>query len=296
VNTTPIEPPLSQHEIPDVLPTPAPRPATPPSGSIAHAGPWVRDGYESIQVNVDARGANILGDAANEPSIAVDPNNSNRMAVGWRQFDSVDSSFRQAGYAYTDDGGRTWTFPGVLEPGMFRSDPVLDSDAEGIFYYYSLAVRSGFFGYDLFTSFNGGRTWPRSVPAFGGDKGWMAIDKVSGIGKGNIYVAWSGSTNFSRSTDGGQSFMDPVRSRSFHYGTIAIGPDGDVYVTAGGHIAKSTNAADANQVPVFGDPIPADLGGHLVGFEKSPNPGGLLGQAWIAVDTSTGRHAGSCIV
>jgi hypothetical protein len=45
--------------------------------------------FTSIQVNVDAAGANILGDAANEPSIAVDPNQPNRMAIGWRQFDVV---------------------------------------------------------------------------------------------------------------------------------------------------------------------------------------------------------------
>jgi hypothetical protein len=32
-------------------------------------------------VNVDAGGHNIVGDAANEPSIAVDPTNSSKMAM-----------------------------------------------------------------------------------------------------------------------------------------------------------------------------------------------------------------------
>src|SRR3989304_4165264 len=40
----------------------------------------------TTQVNVDANGQNIVGDAANEPSIAVDRNNPNSIAIGWRQF------------------------------------------------------------------------------------------------------------------------------------------------------------------------------------------------------------------
>ena len=60
------------------------------------------------------------------------------MVIGWRQFDTVTSNFRQAGWGYTFDGGQSWTFPGVLQPGVFRSDPVLDVDAEGAFYYQSL--------------------------------------------------------------------------------------------------------------------------------------------------------------
>src|SRR5205814_1148139 len=47
--------------------------------------------FTSFQVNVDASGNNIVGDAANEPSITVDPTNHNRMAIGWRQFNSVNS-------------------------------------------------------------------------------------------------------------------------------------------------------------------------------------------------------------
>ena len=55
------------------------------------------DAFTSIQVNVNASGQNITGDAANEPSITVDPTNGNKMTIGWRQFNSVTSNFRQAG-------------------------------------------------------------------------------------------------------------------------------------------------------------------------------------------------------
>ena len=54
--------------------------------------------FTSFQVNVNASGQNITGDAANEPSIAVDPTNRNKMTIGWRQFNSVTSNFRQAGW------------------------------------------------------------------------------------------------------------------------------------------------------------------------------------------------------
>ena len=94
--------------------------------------------FTSVQVNVDANGHNITGDAANEPSLSVDPTNHSKMAIGWRQFDSVFSNFREAGRAYTTNAGASWTFPGVLENNVFRSDPVLASDSVGRFFYLSL--------------------------------------------------------------------------------------------------------------------------------------------------------------
>ena len=129
-------PPAGHHEVQN-------DPYIPVERETMRTGPggrYVRDGYVAVQVNVDAQGNNILGDAANEPTIAVDPTDRHHMVVGWRQFDSVMSDFRQAGWGYTADGGRTWTFPGVIEPGVFRSDPVIDADSQGIFYYNSLTT------------------------------------------------------------------------------------------------------------------------------------------------------------
>ena len=40
-------------------------------------------GIFTTQVNVDSLGHNIVGDAANEPTIAIDPLNSNNMVIGW---------------------------------------------------------------------------------------------------------------------------------------------------------------------------------------------------------------------
>src|SRR5467141_4437842 len=114
--------------------------------------------FISYQVNVDASGNNIIGDAANECTISVDPTNLSRMAIGWRQFDDVTSNFRQGGWGYTTDGGLTWTFPGVLQDNVFRSDPVTNSDEVGNFFYLSLRSDGlSFFCDDLWRSTNGGR-------------------------------------------------------------------------------------------------------------------------------------------
>jgi len=61
--------------------------------------------FTSYQVNVDAAGDNIVGDAVNEPCITMDPNNPIRIAIGWRQFNNWQSNFRQGGFGYTTDGG-----------------------------------------------------------------------------------------------------------------------------------------------------------------------------------------------
>lgn len=41
--------------------------------------------------------------------IAVDPLDGDTLVIGWRQFDNVSSNFRQAGWAYSRDGGPTWS-------------------------------------------------------------------------------------------------------------------------------------------------------------------------------------------
>jgi hypothetical protein len=99
----------------------------------------------TTQVNVNANGQNVVGDAANEPNIAVNPLNGNIMVIGWRQFDNISSDFRQAGVAHTTNAGQAWTFPGVIQPGIFRSDPVLDFDSAGNFYYNSLTINPDYF-------------------------------------------------------------------------------------------------------------------------------------------------------
>jgi hypothetical protein len=144
------------------------------------------DSFTSYQVNVDANGMNILGDAANEPSIAVDPTNPTKMAIAFRQFDSVTSDFREAGWGYTSNGGTSWTFPGVLENNVFGSDPVMSCDDTGRFFYLTLFVGQTMFD-KMWRSLDGGQSWANLAPATGGDKEWFTIDNTNSSGHGFEY-------------------------------------------------------------------------------------------------------------
>ncbi|MCG3132644.1 MAG: hypothetical protein FLDDKLPJ_03507 [Phycisphaerae bacterium] len=257
--------------------------------------------YTTVQVNVNGQGDNILGDAANEPSIALDPTNPNRMAIGWRQFDTVNNNFREAGRAFTTDGGQTWTFPGVLTNGTFRSDPVLAADRAGTIYYCTLKNN---FLCDMFLSTDGGATFGSPIAAYGGDKEWMAIDTTGGMGDGHLYLAWStaagccGNRIFTRSTDGGLSYLNPITLPSSPiWGTLAVAGNGDLYVCGSDAfstfiVVRSTNADDPGQTPTFSTRNASiNLGGTVVAF-GGPNPEGLAGQLYIAVDTSGGPRNG----
>src|SRR5882724_9715447 len=253
--------------------------------------------FTSFQVNVDSDGNNILGDAANESSITVDPTNHSRMAIGWRQFNSVQSDFRQGGWGYTTDAGTTWTFPGVLETNVFRSDPVLGSDEAGNFFYLSLLES---FCENMYGSPDFGQTWTRLQPdgdAGGGDKQWFTIDKTGGTGHGFQYQAWStaapcaGFGQFSRSTDGGVTWMNPISIPSSPvWGTLDVDTNGNLFIGGGDFgssffCVRSSNAQNPAVTPTFDQNVSVDLGGSVL-FGAAINPGGLAGQIFLAVDRS----------
>ncbi len=251
--------------------------------------------FTSYQVNVDASGHNITGDAANEPSITVDRNDGNKITIGWRQFNSVASNFRQAGWAYTTNGGTSWTFPGVLENNVFRSDPVLDADSSGSFFYLSLL--STFFD-TMWRSLDGGLSWTNLAPAKGGDKQWFTIDKTNGLGRGMQYQSWSTSGNnyggrqFTRSADGGLTWLDPINiPNSPSWGTLDVDSVGLLYLGGvslfSGQVwcERSSNARDISSTPIFEQSTPVNLGGSIA-ISEPINPEGLVGQVFLACDRS----------
>ena len=253
---------------------PAPKGSARVVHAVEPAQVWRRGTFDSVQVNVDNGGNNIVGDAANEPSIAIDPTDPDTIIIGWRQFDTIADSFRTSGYAYSHDGGQTWTFPGVLEPGEFSSDPVLDFDLDGNIYYNGLQPNRGpgDWACYIYKTFDGGLTWPQEVYAFGGDKQWMSIDRTGGIGTGNLYMHWSPFAGccddnlFTRSTDGGLTFMPPVPlPQNPFFGTQTVGPDGELYIVGGINypvgpfvVLRSDNAKNPAVTPTF--PLLGPLG------------------------------------
>src|SRR6058998_1655970 len=256
--------------------------------------------FISYQANVDANGNNIVGDAANECTISVDPTNGSRMAIGWRQFDSVTSNFRQGGWGYSTDGGIHWTFPGVLEPGVFRSDPVTNSDETGTFFYLSLLQT---FCENMYRSTNGGQSWTELQPdglADGGDKQWFTIDKTGGPGHGFQYQSSDGANcsgsgiQFQRSTDGGITWQAPIIIPAGPTdGTLDVDTNGNLFIGGEGSTlnsfscVRSSNAQIGNQTPSF-DQVTQhiNMGGDLSG--GGINPAGLDGMLFLAIDRSGG--------
>ena len=118
----------------------------------------------------------------------------------------------------------------MLENNVFRSDPVLDADANGSFFYLSLLQT--FFD-TMWRSLDGGMSWTNLAPAKGGDKQWFTIDKTNSIGRGFQYQSWSTSGNnyggrqFTRSTDGGLTWLNPINiPNSPSWGTPDVDSDG----------------------------------------------------------------------
>lgn len=293
------------HEVPDnpYMPGPAGKRTTGPSLRLKTTG------FTMVQVNVDANGQNILGDAANEPSMAINPLDPTKIVIGWRQFDNVNSNFRQAGYGYSANGGQTWTSPGKINAGIFRSDPVLGSDSSGIIYYNSLTTPDQVNFYcKVFRSSDDGATWDGGVDAHGGDKQWMTIDKSGGIGLGNIYASWTSGYSdcspgfFTRSTDGGNNYQNCLYVDGDPYwGTMTVGNNGELYISGAGSggfgavVVKSTNARDPGATPTWASAVVVDLDGYIAAWEPI-NPEGLVGQVSIDMDRSTGPGRGNVYV
>src|SRR5437879_2390604 len=256
--------------------------------------------FTSYQVNVDAQGNNIVGDAANEPSISVDPTDGNKIAIGWRQFNTWTSNFRQAGYGYTTDAGITWHFPGVLQNGVFRSDPVTNSDETGNFFYLSLLVNT--FCGDIWRSTNGGQSWAERSPdggAHSGDKEWFTVDRTpASMGHGFQYQFWTyyypcDSGGFSRSTDGGVTWQTPIFiPNNPQWGTLDVASNGNLFIGGGDSgssfwCIRSSNAQNPGVTPTFDQVTTVNMGGSLI-YGGAVNPGGLVGQIFLAVDRSGG--------
>ena len=68
--------------------------------------------------------------------------------------------------------------------------------------------------------------------------------------------------------------------------STAVSQDVDTWV-----VSRSLDARDPAGPPTF-DGVIVDMGGSLGFFASGPNPGGLSGQVWVAVDHSSGPRRG----
>ncbi|MDH3711327.1 MAG: glycosyl hydrolase [Cyclobacteriaceae bacterium] len=188
-----------------------------------------------------------------EPSIAMDPNDNDRLVAGA----VLDRAY------YSDDGGKTWAKQTLQSPYGVWGDPVVIADFKGNFYYFHLSFPSGKGGWDsdkldrmvCQKSSDGGATWSQGTftglfPPKDQDKEWGIVDPRNN----NIYLTWTqfdayGSADpmdhsnilFSKSTDDGLTWSpalainqipgDCLDDDETTEGAVpAVGPDGQVYV------------------------------------------------------------------
>jgi hypothetical protein len=84
-----------------------------------------------------------------------------------------------------------------------------------------------------------------------------------------------------------------------YFGTLDVGPDGELYMFGTAIdiepfvMNRSTNSQNRLVTPTIDLTTIVDLGGPLLFGTSAVNPAGLLGQAWIAVDRSSGSTRGN---
>jgi len=254
-----------------------------------------------------------------ETSIAANPTRPHNLLAGW-----ISSGDLTCGYGVSFNGGNTWRVVGVI-PGIQKqsggqfdrgTDPSVVFDKDGNAYYTCLA-------FDLFPpgtgsagtifvskSTDGGVTWGAPVVAMSGlhvnefqDHQFITANPANG----HIYVTQTEFTAFgkpeilfTRSTDGGQTWAEPVRINSFAGNATfqdsftATGKDpGTIYLTFGAfanaglsnwnriYIAKSTDGGRSfSQPQLLAEitPLPDPL----------PNaPWRSDNNLWVAVDRDT---------
>jgi hypothetical protein len=227
--------------------------------------------------NIDV--TNSSGFAQNEPSIAINPLDSNNIIIG-----ANDDRNPTELWAYSSkDGGLTWLNQPLQDASQWvlnalATDPSIAFDANGTVYYVNGRSDDSFFQNDVacFRSVSKGDTWNAPSEVFNSragnplfdtisDKFYLAADRNPGSGfRGRLYVAWVdqgeselGYDSLTRivcaySTNGGVSWSHRsyVSGRSNYTSPIpAIEPDGTLLVTFIDHtigseaifIARSTD-------------------------------------------------------
>jgi len=187
-----------------------------------------------------------------EPSIMINPYNTDQLVAGA----NINN------YYYSNDKGATWNI-GLLTSNLgVWGDPCIIIDTSGHFYFFHLSDTPGGSFIDRIVcqkSTDGGASWSggTSMGLNGNkaqDKEWAVVDPSNN----NIYVTWTqfddyGSFNpmdssiirFSRSTDGGETWSDPLRinrvagdcidSDNTVEGAVpCMGPNGEIYTSWAG--------------------------------------------------------------
>jgi len=200
------------------------------------------DGYDNFYLGVDF----------GEPHIVTNPRNP---------LNSICAFNTNAVYVTFD--GWSWNKVFVSFPGFASSeilgDPVLAFDSLGNLTYEQLYQQGSTYGVVVTRSTDGGATFSGAYRVTAttvglSDKEWICADQTAGPYSNNLYTMWRqfGSTGmrFSRSTNGGVNWSNPITLSGDQGAYVCVGPNGliqggSVYTanTSGGGIlvARSTD-------------------------------------------------------
>ncbi len=195
----------------------------------------------NIRLNQDA-----TTQLQNEEQIAINPTDPDNMVAVWRDF---RLGYRRVGWAYTFDGGETWTEGGLISEPTYpqQSDPGITADKDGNFYAIVLSYTGNTAqpnGLIVLKSTDGGVTWGPPLTVVSGvpnvfeDKEFIACDRTDGRHQGNLYVTWTrfGSTVdiMARwSIDSGRTWSNTIAvsdRSSVQFPLPVVGRDGEVYI------------------------------------------------------------------
>ena len=183
-----------------------------------------------------------------EPTIYIDPNNTNRIIAG----SNINNLF------YSNDGGYSWNVKKLYSSAYgVAGDPMVIVDEHGHYYYFHLSNPSNGNWLDRIVcqkSTDGGVTWSQGcymgLNGKDQDKPWVDVDRNNG----NLYATWTqfdvyGDSNlqhrsnimFSKSTDSGESWSEALRINEVDGNCIdsdetvegavpSVGPNGEIYV------------------------------------------------------------------
>ncbi|MBL7813747.1 MAG: T9SS type A sorting domain-containing protein [Saprospiraceae bacterium] len=263
-----------------------------------------------------AQHTNVVIDAAgsaDEPSIAIDPKNPNRIVAG----SNIDNVY------YSNDSGRSWSKKKQSSTFGVYGDPVIVCDTAGAFYHFHLSNPSFGSWIDRIVcqkSTDGGKTWNNgSFTGLDGtknqDKHWISIDRKTNT----MYCTWtqfdkyestavqdSSHILFSKSTDGGTTWSAAKRINAQGGDCIdddltvegavpSVGPNGEVYVAWAGPLGLVFNRSlDGGATWLPRETKIADIGGGW-NYDIS----GIFrcnGLPFTACDTSRSSYRGTIYV